>query len=159
METLGRTEHPFQDWVFNIHSCSEHESVKLKILREVSKTNSRITTLVSRRVISDYSQICWAESHGRLAWRPTSLSKLVDMVGHPTQSTKNGPKWGAESWAGTAQGQHGGVGNSWLSSNAKSTQKEEARRGYLGEYGDIAQAGRDGAGKTRADLELKLELS
>lgn len=64
METLGITEHPFQDWVFNIHSCSEHETVKLKILREVSKTNSRITTLVSRRV--DFR--LFTDLLGRIPW-------------------------------------------------------------------------------------------
>ena len=37
---------------------------------------------------------------------------------------------------------------------------EGGRRGATcGEYSDIAQACRDGAGKTRADPELKLELS
>ena len=46
------------------HSCSEHETVKLKILREMSKTNSRITALDFRRV--DFR--LFTDLLGRIPW-------------------------------------------------------------------------------------------
>lgn len=41
----------------------------------------------------------------------------------------------------------------------KAHRRRKQRGATWGVHNDIAQACRDGAGKTRADLELKLELS
>lgn len=56
--------------------CSDHETVKLSILREVTKIKSRIKSLNLREQVLGCSGICLAKSHGRLLWRPRHLGHL-----------------------------------------------------------------------------------